>query len=437
MSTPRDDRRRQLEELLREPPQRLTPPDGAWDHISRRARRRKTAKAVIGVAAGVIITAGAVPAVIAVRHAGGADQTVAAGGGFTPGQHTGGSTAPSPLAAPISDLAGFVPESVSFRSLTDGYLWGSIAGSNTGVIATTTNGGASWARSPAPLVNDSYVSRHGDGQVRFATDGTGFVFGSRYFVSHDSGQTWSELSSPGYIDTLETREGRVWALVRAHPRSQVVSLYSATTADPRLRRVADVPPMRGPAGTATTAGTDSLAVSDYSVVVIVGSAGFWHSPHGTSWSQGVDPCQDGPGKDNPVQSAVVSISDAGNVVAGCGYRFAANNREGKQIYASHNSGRSWHRTATQPSSAGWLQTLASGTPTSTILGTTRGGAQITHDAGARWTPVTADGLKLSFVGYISGSQIVALADRDSEQGAFAASTNSGETWTVFRFPPLP
>jgi len=439
VNTPRDDRREQLEALLREPAPTLAPRDGMWEAISRRARRRRIAKAALSVAAGVIVVAGAVPAVIAVRHSADSDARLTFGGGrHDPTRPPTAATSSIPTPLPTAGtLNGFYPESVSFVSQQQGFLYGSIGSSSDAVIAETVDGGLHWIRRPAPPVEDAFVGSNGRGigQIRFSTDGTGFLFGSSYWISRDHGSTWTKQPFHGYIDALETRDHEVWALARPGLNSTKVSLYTATTSDPTLRRVRGVPTMTALPGIPSEAGEASLAVSGEPngvarVVVIVGERDFWISPNGTKWVRGHNPC--------PVtglRSTLVAISGERDVIAACGYT-ARQSGQSKRIFTSVNSGHKWKATKADPARAGFLETLTAGTATSAMLGTSRGGAQLTADGGKSWSTVTnADGFKLSFVGYIDTAHIVAAANRDSSKGAaFATSTDGGDTWTVTRFP---
>jgi photosystem II stability/assembly factor-like uncharacterized protein len=411
-----------------------------WETISRRARRRKMAKAVLGAAAGVIVLAGAVPAVIAVRHTSD-NQSLKIGQGTGAGKLPSDQS-PRPVTLPSeSSLAGFFPESVSFISQYQGFLYGSSGTSSRAVIAETTDAGRTWVRRPAPPVRDAFVSHSGRGigQIRFATDGTGFLFGSSYWVSHDYGQTWARQPFHGYIDALETRNGQVWALARTAAQPHLVSLYTATTADPTLRRVAAVTPMRGRRGIPSMTGTASLAVSaNYlgggtRVVAIVGHSGLWFSATGRRWVEGDDPCQGNP------RSTLVAISGGADVVAACGYGVKQNSQV-KRTFVSSDGGKTWKPTKQQPAAAGYLETLAAGTATSTIVGTSRGGAQLSTNAGRTWSVASPQqGLKLSFIGYINTFYIVGVANRDGSatgtSGAFATSTDNGASWTVTQFPP--
>jgi photosystem II stability/assembly factor-like uncharacterized protein len=430
-----DEHDRDLSELLRQPIERLSPPDGTWEAIDRRARRRKAVRAGLGVAAAVILIAGAVPAVIAVRHD--SDNQTLSVGHLSDNplrDKTGSTTQPSQSPAPASpELAGFFPESLSFVSSDEGYLWGSVGTSRRGVVAKTTDGGQHWAELPSPKVKNSWVANKGAAQIRFANADVGFVYGSRNFITTDAGQHWRTYKTPGYIADLEAMHQRIWALVRHRPDSHAVRLYTATAAHPRLRRVGRVGVMHGNGGAPEVAGAASIALSGNRVDVIVGRSSFYSSPNGRAWKQRTNPCH-ARVDSGTVQSTLVSSSSATGVVVACGYN-VDQSAETKRVFESANSGARWVPVPTDPHPAGTLQTLTAGSPSDILIGTSRGGTQVTHDNGRIWSTIRPNGVELSFVGFIATNHIVAVADRaDSETGSFATSYDAGSKWTITSFP---
>jgi photosystem II stability/assembly factor-like uncharacterized protein len=426
----RDDRWQELDAILTTPTERLGPPDGSWERVARRGRRRKAGKATLCVAAGVAVIAGAVPAVIAVRHSSD-NQTMAITASPPSVNPTAGTPQPSSAPVAATSLPGFVPQSLSFVSQDEGYLWGSAGTAARGVVAKTTDGGTSWTRLPSPRVNDSLAGRHGAGQIRFATGDVGFVYGARNFITTDGGQHWSAFPTAGYVADLEAMQGRIWALIRNCEHCRSVRLYSATAADPALRRVRQVPVMRSHGGAPEVAGAASIAVSGTRVDVIAGSAGFWTSPDGRHWKQQHDPC---PSRlaGTPVKSALVTTTDTLGVAVACGYHVSGSD-ETKRLYTSRNSGASWQAVRSQPAALGYLQTLSAGSTSDIIVGTSRGGAQLSHDGGASWAASPPGGVQLSFVGFIWLSHIVAVADPLSRVGSFATSTDAGRHWSFTNF----
>jgi photosystem II stability/assembly factor-like uncharacterized protein len=191
--------------------------------------------------------------------------------------------------------------------------------------------------------------------------------------------------------------------------------------------------MHGTSGAPEVASAASIAVSGDHVDVIVGSSAFWSTTNGRVWKQRTDPC---PAKvsGGPVQSALVSSTTLAGVVVACGYDVNGNN-ETKRLYASADSGAGWTPIPNAPSDVGYLQTLSAGGGADIIVGTSRGGAQVSHDGGHTWAADTPQGVRLSFVGFIDASHIVAVADRAvSATGAFATSHDGGHSWDLTSFP---
>lgn len=428
--------RRELERLLRQPIDDLAAPNGTWERIQKRGRRRRILSASASVAAVMIIVAGAVPAVIAVRH-NSDNATLSLDGNKTPSPNARTTRTTNPAPAPADPLSDYFPESLSFVSGTEGFLWGSTGTSRAGVVARTYNSGATWTALPAPPVNNEFVARHGAAQIRFVNGEVGFLFGDRDLITTDGGQSWQPFAAPGYIADLEAMNQKIWALVRPSEESHDVRLYSATAIDPQLRLVKGVPVMHGAPGTPEVAGGASIAVSGNRVDVIVGGSSFYTSPNGKRWSQHTNPC---PAQVHgaPVHTTLVTTTDTLGVAVACGYNVQPTS-ETKQIYLSPNSGGHWQALPSQPTSSGLLQTFSAGSVSDLIIGTTYGGAAITHDGGQSWATTTpAGGSRLSFIGFINIDHIVAVADRaSSNTGSFANSTDAGRSWTVTPFTSTP
>jgi photosystem II stability/assembly factor-like uncharacterized protein len=193
--------------------------------------------------------------------------------------------------------------------------------------------------------------------------------------------------------------------------------------------------MRGAPGVPEIAGAGSIAVSGDRVDVIVGSSSFYSSPTGKRWVARQNPCRsqvDG----SSLHTALVTTTDTLGVAVACGYGVRAKTQT-KQLYSSPNSGAHWQPLPDQPTSFGLLQTFSAGSPSDLVIGTTYGGAAITHDGGQHWAAtVPPGGALLSFVGFIDVNHIVAVADRaSSNAGAFANSTDAGRGWTLTSFTP--
>jgi hypothetical protein len=436
-----DERDRELDALLRQPLERLVPPEGSWEQVRRRARRRKFVKAAIAVSAVVLVIAGAVPAIIGVRHNSSNQRLVYANP--SPGTSTTRSTpalkpSPSTSIAPLpaitavpAALKGYRPESVSFISQQDGFLWGSVGSSPEGTVARTLDGGATWQVLASPKVETALGSAtNGDSQIRFASPEVGFIFGPSSYVSTDGGFTWLPFVTPGHVEDIETVRQQVWALIR-EPGSQSVGLYATSVKATRFHRVTAVPAADTPSdATATNPGVNSIALSGRRVGVLIGGTEYYTSPDGKHFTAGTAPC---PGQvhGQGLVTALVSSWGSAGVVAGCGYQ-AANGKQTKLVYTAPD-GRSFQAITTAPAAAGYMQTLSASARADLLIGSVNGPAQASTDSGRSWSSLRPGGVTLSFAGYINPAHIVAIADDGPGAAEFTTSSDTGVSWTPTLF----
>jgi hypothetical protein len=109
--------------------------------------------------------------------------------------------------------------------------------------------------------------------------------------------------------------------------------------------------------------------------------------------------------------------------------------EAKTAYESTNHGQIWAELAAPPAT-GYPATLSAGTANDIVLGTTHdAGGSLTSDAGQTWEPVSTPAVHLSFVGFISPTHVVGLADPNDQARVFLSSNDAGRTWTPTTFPP--
>jgi photosystem II stability/assembly factor-like uncharacterized protein len=431
------DEQDRIDALLRESTDPLGPPDGAWERINRRARRRKWGKAGLAVAAGLVIVAGAVPSALAVRHSSD-NQTLEFTNNNTPtpgpAQHT---IAPAPSTPPSTppatqsgnQLAGFVPTSVSFVSQSVGWLWGSTAHFGPGVIAKTTDGGLTWTRAAAPPVTATDPAGAGDSGIRYATGEVGYVFGTHTYFTRDAGLHWHSLHLPGRVVDVEAMNGRVWALVDTCSGCGTLHLYGAAdTAPATFTAVAAVPPLTG-IRHASAENPGTIAVNGASVYVMAGRA-LWFSPDGTNWLQVRMPCT----RANQFLDTISAWSPNG-VAAVCGGEPSAG-QESKTAYESIDHGLIWTELAAPPS-AGYPAALSAGSSNNILLGTNDGGGALTSNAGQTWAPARTHAVRLSFVGFISPLHVVGLADPNDGSRVFLSSSDAGQTWSTTSFPLSP
>ena len=393
-----NDDRVDFDAVLRGRGEILAPPSGTWKTISRRALRRKRAKRTIAVAAGLVVIAGATPAVLAVR--GSSDNqrlAIAAPPPHSASPATIGGNSPNPVVHPTLDH--LVPTSVSFVTQTEGWVSGVLrvpGGTGAGGLARTANAGTSWTieiATPAP-----------QGTVRFADSRQGLSFGDTYQATNDGGLTWRALPSPGYISDLETSNGVIWALVRSCVRCEKLRLFQATLTNPELVRVGSVKPI-GNADPAITLRGHAIYVT--------GGEDMWSSTNdGYSWSHPDNPCGGG-------SQAFAAWSEQG-LAAEC-----TPARGVGSLFQSMDAGRHWTNIANVPDVQAGVGTLSAASPDDLLITTGTGAPFVSHHHGNHWTRATVAGAVV-FAAYISANHIVGITS--GRLPAFVTSFDNGRTW---------
>lgn len=394
-----------LEAMLRATDEPLAPPAGTWEDVRRRARRRRQGKALLAVAAGVAVLAGAIPAVIAVRDNSSNDRVQLANQPTQPPPITSN----PPKSATViqsspTTLRRLDPETISFVSQTQGWVSGAIrvaGGTVDGGLGRTTDGGVHWAAEPA--------SPPPTGLVRFANPDVGFSFGATYQITRDGGKTWATLPSPGNIVDLETMNGRVWALVQSCEQCRAPRLFAASVGSPALHRVGQVPPI-GP--------YDSNLVLSGGSVFVTGGQDLWMSRDGQSWRQGINPC--GAGPQSFSAWSPTDLAAECTPVRGVG-----------SLYESNDGGLHWTNIADLPKVSAAVATLSAGTWNHLIVTTGVGPPYVTFDGGQHWQPADTGAGPVTFAAYISTSHIVGI--RGGRRPAFLSSQDAGRHWTAVAF----
>ncbi len=225
----------------------MSPPNGTYERITKRARRRRVRKAVasVGSAAAVVAAiAVAVPLGLSSGLGSSPQHSVAAGNtqtqrprpsasSFANGK-LGHTPTPSPATAtptstptPGITSPGYVPPnfkpfSVTFESQDTGWVIGPAGtpgqcgpqGNSTicTSIARTEDGGQTWYGLPAPeAVGPNEAT--GVSGLRFLDTTYGWAYGPDLYSTTDGGETWSKVATNGYsVTDLETTYGRAYAL---------------------------------------------------------------------------------------------------------------------------------------------------------------------------------------------------------------------------------
>jgi photosystem II stability/assembly factor-like uncharacterized protein len=419
----------ELEALLRQDPERLAPPAGSWETITRRARRRRWAKGGVGVAAGAIVLAGAVPAVLAVRHTSD-NQTLslrpqhAVSRPMQTSRPVGPAVRRTSTAA-ATTVAGLAPTSVSFVSQDVGWLWGATHHLGPGIVAKTTNGGGAWTPvGTPPQIAATDPNGSGDSGIRFADGDTGYVFGRRLFLTDNGAQTWNPVSLPGRVIDLETMNNRVWALTGC-TGCRTLHLYAATVTEPAHFTIVPNVHLKA-SGVAIEGGIGNIAVAKTAAYVLVGDHDLWSTADGVAWSRKNDPCPTDAGFADSI-----SAWGSTDLTVVCGSA-PSGGSEAKQVFTSTDSGATWSATPTEPPPAGYPMSISAGSADDIVIGLNQGSGYLTTDGGQHWSATTAPA-NLSFVGFISPTRVVGVPGTDVTMRAFLSSTDGGQHWSTARF----
>ena len=234
----------------------MAPPDGTFEQITRRARRRKVRNAAVSVTSAAAVAV-AVAISVSLGLLGGLGSSgpgrvaIAASGTKTPG----GTTSQSPMGTGTKEpsstakasvlpsstgsstgtlgpnspgwLPGqFIPATVTWVSQSEGYVMGQAgtkgqcgAHKDSDIctsIAVTHDYGKTWAGVPAPVTRAA-SGLTGVSQMRFLDGVNGWAYGPELWATHDGGLTWKQVKAPPgsnqqQVTDLETVNLRAYAL---------------------------------------------------------------------------------------------------------------------------------------------------------------------------------------------------------------------------------
>jgi hypothetical protein len=451
------DPRDRLEAWLTEPVQPMLPRPGAFERVSRDARRRRTRRMVLsvaGAAAAAVAVAVVIPAVIPALQGGPSTPVIAAHGTSAPAQPTAAGTVPATSAAPTAagtvpkPAAGSVPPplSVTFVGTFTGWVLGQNRPAGQCDLATappclvlrrTDSSGVSWRLAGAPPAHGPDGAT-GVSQVRFLNRSDGWAFGPQLWATHDSGRSWTQIATGGMrVTALETRGTRVFA-VWAHctgtgPRFAAhcagFALYSSPAGSDQWQPVPGAAAGSSPAG-----GSAALLLTGSTAYLLLPDGSLLSGPPtGAAWpatgpaGHATTPCRPGPPQAGAQPSgALLSVNGTASLALVC--TRPARGPAGI-VYSSGDGGRSWQRTGTAPA-AGTLTSL-SGSLSGTLLLATSQGIETSANGGGSWT--LAGGTRppggFSFVGMTTASQGFAIP-ADPGQRAIWFSYDGGQTWAA-------
>jgi photosystem II stability/assembly factor-like uncharacterized protein len=338
--------------------------------------------------------------------------------------------------------AGFSPVSVTFVSADTGWVLGTVpAGSGVKLaVVHTTDGGVTWARSPAPDVTFENGARD-LASIRFADSRNGWITApvtttssgplpSTLWSSHDGGASWQPVAVPGggHVTALEASGGvfQLAELATTGTDGTAVYLYSsAATSDSWVRSGTSLPIGAGPAPSAqlTLQGGEGWAME---VDRTVGAGARLASG---AWEPWTPPCTDANG------SASVAASSTTDLVAVCDEGVwgppPAGTTTGPWLFDSSDAGSDFAVVGAIPTTAaaGGAYSVATppGEPQVVVVGGS--GLVATFDGGHTWKTVySASAGQVRVVGFTTATQGVAIVTGDTNISTLLMTRDAGATW---------
>lgn len=338
----------------------------------------------------------------------------------------------------------FDPYSVTFVSASIGWAWGpgpkaAMSGIGPGVLARTNDYGRTWHQIPTPGVKFSAMGSDNPfsfaNGVRFVNEKIGFLFGSAFYVTKDSGSSWAKLPSPGTIYDIEAGGAGIFALV-----NDCGIKVSCGTA--HLYQILDNGSIFKPTGLVEAMSWDSkLVVQGSSVYVLASRIGgrgagghlqIWRSLRNGAWVSFPTPCI-WFGAD---YGALAAWSSTGLALV-CGMEPGTGNQK-KMSYYSVDGGANWSKGRSIPYNQGYVASLAAANPETWILGEARGILYTTFDGGISWSSVKIShsgggaGEGWGYVGFTTLSEAVAVP-WTLNGSALAFSYDGAKNWTLVPF----
>ncbi len=450
MTDPRDP----IEAWLGADVELLPPRPGEFEHVRRRARRRKTMSAMTAVAgaAAVIAAAVVVPQVTGVLQGNGGP-TSFHNTPATRTHHTKPAGSPTPRASvrpvpgPALPTTGpgalaaatrFQPTSVTFIGTSVGAVIGQArckSAACTAVAGTADYGGA-WSKMGAPAAGAPDGSS-GVSQIRFnITARYGWAFGPALYATRNGGKSWYRERLPGRVLDLATVSGHALAVV-AQCTGGGATYWSGCTSF-ALYRTADGSkrwtPVPGASGTGAEApGGLQLAQSGVAYLLAGGhlftgavTGGAWHQAGSGS---GTPPCLRGPRQNaaSLLGPALLAPVSGTQVYLACDAAGSAGSAGRLTLYVSADSGRTW-QVSGPITARGTATSLAAITGGAILLATTDGLYYST--GGVSWSRAAVSGRAphgFAFVGMTTTTQGVAVP-ADQALGEVFISTDGGYTW---------
>lgn len=457
----------------------LTPAQGSFERIRRRARRRKAGRAAAS-AAGVLLVVAvgvAVPRIATSlqSHATRPGRPVAVapptvsprprpsgtGGGTPSGGSSGQVVTGSALSATTSGQpvpANFQPTSVTFVSTEIGAVIGQAGtpGHCATVYCTSLAGtsdyGSTWYGVSAPRTGEPDGSS-GVSQLRFLDMSDGWAFGPQLWVTHNGGETWAQEDTLGMrVTDLETVGDRAFALFAACTGSgpdyaascTSFSLYSSLDTSDQWLPVPGAGGLGLPQTAATRAASAGLVLTGGPTTgqgyLLAPSGELLSGPlTGAAWTVvgRAEPCLPGaPGPDGQPTGALLAAGSDHLILVCTSGTSTAGDSQTKIVMQSSDGGTSWSTVGEAPP-AGIATSLAAAQGNLVVLATDAG-LDLSGNGGTSWQvaeqgPAGAAAGKpgFAYVGMTSALDGVALPADAGLHEVFITSDGGG-TWQAHR-----
>jgi hypothetical protein len=445
----------------------LAPPPGTFERITRRARRRKTGRALTSVAGAAIVVAAAIatPGIVAnLRGQPVSSNRPTAQGTQSPLDQSGSARNPNsqhiqfpPAGAALSATSNgsavppnFRPTSVTFVSTQIGAVIGQAgtpgqcATNYCTSLAGTSDYGASWYGVNAPVAGPPDGSS-GISQLRFLNIRDGWAFGPALWVTHDGGGYWTQENMPGLrVIDLETAGDRAFALLASCSGTgqdyaagcTSMSLYSSLAGSDQWT------PVPGPTQSLQPAtpqlSSASLVLTAGRGYILAPSGELFSGPlNGAAWTVAdpAVPCLSGSGGPAGQPPSVLLAADSAGLVMACTAATVvvpANSTQVNTVFESSDGGQNWSPAGSPPAAAGTPVSLAA--QAGVLLLATDAGIYRSVNGGLTWqqaqpSPAGAPSGQrgFSYVGMTSTQNGVALPADPSLHEVFTTS-NGGLTW---------
>jgi photosystem II stability/assembly factor-like uncharacterized protein len=322
---------------------------------------------------------------------------------------------------------GFEPASMTFVSASEGWVLGTApcAVQPCTSIVRTTDGGASWARIPAPRFPLASMGQSGESSglsyLRFANPLDGFAFGSQLWATHDGGAAWQHVRLPGTIGDLETSAGVVYASVVS--QDSTVTIYRSPASGGPWTPVQGLPAnVPGTLGRITLHGTAAW--------IILGG-GLYATRTGQSWVREPVSCLPGYAMASAAAYSTHQVTLLCTGDSGMG-------SQGKILYSSSDGGASFSLVGKAPTGGDQFDQLAQPAAQHIFMAAFSALTllDVSGDGGRTWSTalnINDGGLGWSDFGFTTPAQGAAIYGDSSIGSHMYMTWDAGQTWHQITF----